>query len=162
MGVILVKAQSKTAQSRISLLFLTIGAVAQSKEQTVIEAKVLGRTERVLLDTGSQISIIPLKALAHDLDNNVEVIPLPSGTLICDASGSQMWFKRAVKVAASLGKTAPQKIVMFVQETEDDKLVFGTNALQKFGLNARIIPSLLLNKSLARKRKPQAEKKGRG
>ncbi|KHJ86692.1 hypothetical protein OESDEN_13549 [Oesophagostomum dentatum] len=99
--------------------------------QTVIEAKVLGRTRRVLLDTRSQISIIPLKMLikarddGYDLNSNVEEVLLTSSKPICDASGNQMQFKGAVKVAASLGKTAPQMIVMFVQETEDDTLVFG-------------------------------------
>ncbi|KAL6739458.1 hypothetical protein Aduo_012910 [Ancylostoma duodenale] len=110
-------------------------------EQTVAEVSMLGKPKKVLLDTGSQISIMPLKILvaAHqegfDLNKDVEEIPFTSSTPIYDASGNEMEFKGAIRLTIQMGQSAPQRVAMLVRKTEDDMVVFGTNILSKLGLS---------------------------
>ncbi|KAL6729421.1 hypothetical protein Aduo_000475 [Ancylostoma duodenale] len=101
----------------------------------------LGKPKKVLLDTGSQISIMPLKILvaAHqegfDLNKDVEEIPFTSSTPIYDASGDEVEFKGAIRLTIQMGQSAPQRVAMLVRKTENDMVVFGTNILSKLGLS---------------------------
>ncbi|KAK6024927.1 hypothetical protein OSTOST_09187 [Ostertagia ostertagi] len=72
-------------------------------EQTTTEVHLLGMSVRALLDTGSQISIIPLRILqtawesGFDLDADVEEIPLEQQKQVLDASGRLKMLKELIK-----------------------------------------------------------------
>ncbi|KAK6054604.1 zinc knuckle [Cooperia oncophora] len=104
-------------------------------EQTTTEVHLLGTSRKALLDTGSQISIIPLQVLqaalesGFDLDADVEEIPLDQQKQVFDASGNRMSFKGAIRLTLQMsdGKKLIRAFVM--------ALVLGTNALRPLGYN---------------------------
>ncbi|VDO97483.1 unnamed protein product [Heligmosomoides polygyrus] len=100
---------------------------------------------RALLDSGSQVSIIPLETLntawkaGFDLNADVEEIPLTEKAAVYDASGNQMTFKGAVRLTMQLQDGIKQRIACFVMKGGDGMIVLGTNALQKLGVNLPVI-----------------------
>ncbi|VDO24210.1 unnamed protein product, partial [Heligmosomoides polygyrus] len=96
-------------------------------------------TRTALLDTGSQVSIIPLQMFVaaqqngYDLDADVEEIELDGSKRVYDASGNAMSFKGAVRLTMQVRKGLKQRIGLFVMAGGDDMLVLGTNALEKLG-----------------------------
>ncbi|KAL6743334.1 hypothetical protein Aduo_016381 [Ancylostoma duodenale] len=124
----------------------SVGAVKGHDElvgrQTVTNVRLLGLTRKALLDTGSQISVIPLgmfqASLANgfDLDKDVEEIPINHRAPIFDASGNKMSFKGAVRLTLQLGNGVKRRIALFVMAGGDGMLVLGTNALAKLGISS--------------------------
>ncbi|KAK6018626.1 retroviral aspartyl protease, partial [Ostertagia ostertagi] len=108
-------------------------------EQTVTEVHLLGMSRKALLDTGSQISIIPLRMLqtawesGFDLDADVEEIPLEQKKQVFDASGNKMSFKGAIRLTLQIDSGRKERIALFVMSGGDGMIVLGTNALQKLG-----------------------------
>ncbi|VDO78775.1 unnamed protein product [Heligmosomoides polygyrus] len=96
-------------------------------------------TRTALLDTGSQISMIPLQTLvdAHQnryaLNTDVEEIDLDRSKQVYDASGNPMSFKGAVKLTVQVDNGPRNRIGLFVMSGGDDEIVLGTNALKKLG-----------------------------
>ncbi|VDO96987.1 unnamed protein product [Heligmosomoides polygyrus] len=96
-------------------------------------------TRTALLDTGSQVSIIPLQMFVaaqqneYDLDADVEEIELDRSKRVYDASGNAMSFKAAVRLWMQVSKGLKQRIGLFVMAGGDDMLVLGTNVLEKLG-----------------------------
>ncbi|VDO24964.1 unnamed protein product [Heligmosomoides polygyrus] len=87
--------------------------------KTTCEVQLLGRSYRALVDTGSQVSILPFDTLTaasksgFDLDADVEEVELDSRTHMYDASGHRMSFKGAVRLTLS-SKDAPEERVVFL------------------------------------------------
>ncbi|VDP56609.1 unnamed protein product [Heligmosomoides polygyrus] len=96
-------------------------------------------TRTALLDTGSQVSIIPLQMLVdalrngYDLNADVEEIDLDRSKAVYDASGSPMSFKGAVRLTVQVDKGPRHRIGLFVMSGDDDVIVLGTNALKRLG-----------------------------
>ncbi|VDO39527.1 unnamed protein product, partial [Heligmosomoides polygyrus] len=107
--------------------------------QTTAQVQLLGMTRTALLDTGSQVSIIPLQMLVdalqngYDLNADVEEIDLDRSKAVYDASGNPMSFKGAVKLTVQVDKGPRHRIGLFVMAGGDDVIVLGTNALKKLG-----------------------------
>ncbi|KAK6058942.1 hypothetical protein COOONC_03464 [Cooperia oncophora] len=112
-------------------------------KHTVTEVNLLGMSKLALLDTGSQVSIMPLRILLEaqeagfDMDDNIEESPAPREKTIYDASGNQMEFKGAIRLTAELKNGQLHKVAMFVRKSDDDMIVFGTNALEKFNMTLK-------------------------
>ncbi|KAK6036711.1 zinc knuckle [Cooperia oncophora] len=108
-------------------------------EQTTTDVHLLGTSRKALLDTGSQISIIPLQVLqaalesGFDLDADVEEIPLDQQKQVFDASGNRMSFKGAIRLTLQMSDGKKQRIAAFVMAGGDGMLVLGTNALRPLG-----------------------------
>ncbi|VDL77142.1 unnamed protein product [Nippostrongylus brasiliensis] len=104
-----------------------------------------------LLDTGSEISIIPVRLLKRagysgiDLDHYVERIDTPQIS-IRDASGNQMKIFDTINVAITLGGQL-EFISCCVAQGLDDIVVLGTNALGCFGF--KLVRSLPQDTKLA-------------
>ncbi|KAL6726350.1 hypothetical protein Aduo_008333 [Ancylostoma duodenale] len=107
--------------------------------QMLATVELLGLKRRALLDSGSQVSILPLELLltaqssGFDLDADVEEIPQLEHPPIYDASGTRMNFKGAVRLSMRL-KNGPRKRVAFlVIKGSEERLVLGTNILGMLG-----------------------------
>ncbi|VDO76116.1 unnamed protein product [Heligmosomoides polygyrus] len=92
--------------------------------QTTAQVQLLGMTRTALLDTGSQVSIIPLQMLVNALQN---------GKAVYDASGNPTSFKGAAKLTVEVDKGPRHRIGLSVMAGGDDVIVLGTNALKKLG-----------------------------
>ncbi|KAK6042101.1 hypothetical protein COOONC_20394, partial [Cooperia oncophora] len=109
-------------------------------KQTIAKVDLLGMSKLALLDTGSQISIMPLSILLEaqqagfDIDSDVEEVPVPNKKAIYDASGNEMDFKGAIRLTVKTKNIPSQKVAMFVRKSDDNMIVFGTNALKQFNL----------------------------
>nr|CDJ94320.1 Zinc finger domain containing protein [Haemonchus contortus] len=85
-------------------------------ERMTANVKVLGLSCTALLDTGSQISIVPLKVLragqlsGFNVNQDIEKFPLENQSPIYDASGNKMQFEGAVKLPLELEETASGEV----------------------------------------------------
>ncbi|XGW02887.1 hypothetical protein V3C99_014708 [Haemonchus contortus] len=109
-------------------------------KQTVAEVDLLGMSRNALLDTGSQISVLPLKMLREaqragfDIDKDVEEVPILNQRTIYDASGNPMEFKGAVRLTIKTKNVKPQRVAMFVRKSNDNIITLGTNVLEKLNI----------------------------
>uniref|UniRef100_A0A7I5E5W1 CCHC-type domain-containing protein n=1 Tax=Haemonchus contortus TaxID=6289 RepID=A0A7I5E5W1_HAECO len=109
-------------------------------KQTVAKVDLLGMSRNALLDTASQISILPLKMLREaqkagfDIDKDVEEVPVPNQRTIYDASGNPMEFKGAIRLTIKTKNVKPQRVAMFVRKSNDNMITLGTNVLEKLNL----------------------------
>uniref|UniRef100_A0A7I4YDN3 CCHC-type domain-containing protein n=1 Tax=Haemonchus contortus TaxID=6289 RepID=A0A7I4YDN3_HAECO len=122
---------------------IQVKATAQNElfgKQTVAKVDLLGMSRNALLDTGSQISILPLKMLREaqragfDIDKDVEEVPVPNQRTIYDASGNPMEFKGAIRLTIKTKNVKPQRVAMFVRKSNDNMITLGTNVLEKLNL----------------------------
>ncbi|VDP28257.1 unnamed protein product [Heligmosomoides polygyrus] len=99
-----------------------------------------GLSKRALFDTGSQISILPLKILLEaqesgfDFDSDVEEIKAASKEPVYDTSGNEMKSLAAVVATLTRHGAPPQRVAMFVRKSEEDIVILGTNALDKLNM----------------------------
>ncbi|EYC08031.1 hypothetical protein Y032_0068g259 [Ancylostoma ceylanicum] len=118
--------------------------------QTVTNVRLLGLTRKALLDTGSQISIIPLGmfqaslATGFNLDTDVEEISINHRNPVYDASGNKMSFKGAVRLTLQLENGVKRRIALFVMAGGDGMVVLGTNALAKLGIGPTSTSGVLM------------------
>ncbi|KAL6723917.1 hypothetical protein Aduo_018870 [Ancylostoma duodenale] len=98
----------------------------------------MGLTATALLDTGSEISIVPVQFLRNaarmgvNLDAYIERMEPPS-VRIRDASGNTMQYFDMIRVAITVdGKL--EVIPFFLAQGLDDVIVLGTNALEALGI----------------------------
>ncbi|KAK6017953.1 zinc knuckle, partial [Ostertagia ostertagi] len=125
-------------------------------ERMTTTVRLLGISRTALLDTGSQISIIPLEVLragqtsGFDFDEDVEQFPLENTAPIFDASGNKMQFEGAVRLTLELEKGERRRVALFVKAGRDDTLVLGTNALKPLGVS-------LITKGIGHTRKQHLE-----
>ncbi|KIH50531.1 zinc knuckle, partial [Ancylostoma duodenale] len=99
---------------------------------------IMGLTATALLDTGSEISIVPVQFLRNaarmgvNLDAYIERMEPPS-VRIRDASGNTMQYFDMIRVAITVdGKL--EVIPFFLAQGLDDVIVLGTNALEALGI----------------------------
>ncbi|EYC28494.1 hypothetical protein Y032_0007g3255 [Ancylostoma ceylanicum] len=118
--------------------------------KTTQEVHLLGRTEEALLDSGSQVSILPLELLlaaaksGYDLDDDVEEVKLNKNTRVYDASGNLMVFKGAVKLTLELEGGPRRRVIFFVKKGGDGTIVLGTNILSAMGFQTSAFPRKLV------------------
>ncbi|VDL70575.1 unnamed protein product [Nippostrongylus brasiliensis] len=128
--------------------------------QSTAQVQLLGMTRTALLDTGSQVSIIPLQVFVaaresgFDLDSDVEEIEVDESKRVYDASGNPMAFKGAVKLTLQASNGLKRRIGFFVRPGDDAMIVLGTNALSQLGwvLSPDLCPSKKRSKTLFRDR----------
>ncbi|KAL6723459.1 hypothetical protein Aduo_018466 [Ancylostoma duodenale] len=108
-------------------------------DQTLETVQLLGLKRRALLDSGSQISKLPLELLTtaqnagFDLDSDAEEIPQLEHPSIYDASGYLMNFKGAARLSIRLKNGPKQRVAFFVMKGSDGRLVLDTNTLKVLG-----------------------------
>ncbi|VDL73850.1 unnamed protein product, partial [Nippostrongylus brasiliensis] len=108
-------------------------------ERTVRNVHLLGLTRKALLDTGSQISILPRQVIRAAelagvvLDTDVETVPITGEHAVYDASGHRMKFGGAVRLAIQIEDGPKHRIPLFIMDGDDEMIVLGTNALKTLG-----------------------------
>ncbi|VDO66465.1 unnamed protein product [Heligmosomoides polygyrus] len=110
-----------------------------SKCTTSIE--VFGRKWKGLLDTGSEVSIIPANVLltamedGYDIDREVVEHPMDKSLRVCDASGKLMRFVAIVEVKVRESGEPAREVAakMYVTRPMEDVLILGTNVLPALG-----------------------------
>ncbi|KAK6056970.1 zinc knuckle [Cooperia oncophora] len=115
-------------------------------KRSTIDVKVLGRDRKALLDTGSEVSILPSRVLKEamsdgiDIDAVVKEIPVPKSLKITDASGRVMNFLTAVDIdVADKSDNKHSLVRMLVSRSEEDLIILGTNAISRMGYEVRKI-----------------------
>lgn len=108
--------------------------------RTTLEINVLGRKVIALLDTGSELSILPVGILQQalgdgiDIDTEVKELILPEAATITDASGTTMKFLTAVELPVKDESDGQEVVVkMFVSMRQHDTVIIGTNAIPAMG-----------------------------
>ncbi|RCN26626.1 zinc knuckle, partial [Ancylostoma caninum] len=115
------------------------GKLFGKKWTTSVE--IFGRKWSALLDTGSEVSILPARILKQamrdgiNIDEEVQELPLDTTTRVVDASGNAMKFLTVVRVDIKEdgAKSSLAKVSMHVSQGEVGTLVLGTNALPALG-----------------------------
>ncbi|EPB69515.1 zinc knuckle [Ancylostoma ceylanicum] len=109
-------------------------------DKTMVQLEIFGRVWPGLLDTGSEISILPSKVLLQakadgvDIDNEVAEYPIDNATQVCDASGSRMSFFTTVDVnIRERDGTCAVMNKMYVSKSGEDLVIIGTNVLPRLG-----------------------------
>ncbi|KAK6045503.1 zinc knuckle [Cooperia oncophora] len=103
------------------------------KHMTKIEIGI--KAWRALLDTGSEISIMPITVFNHAKGNGqyVRSGPLIGLKTFFDASGNRMKFETVVEVAVKENGLKETIISMHVSKQKGQTLIIGTNALPLLG-----------------------------
>ncbi|XGW19754.1 hypothetical protein V3C99_003527, partial [Haemonchus contortus] len=110
-----------------------------------VEAKVLDLRVPAIVDTGSMISIIPVGILAraqkegYDVDS-LEVLSEDSIIPVFDASRNRMDFLGAVKIAVELEEGNKVDVAFHIADDKEAKILLGTNALGKLGIQVVLPP----------------------
>ncbi|VDL69830.1 unnamed protein product [Nippostrongylus brasiliensis] len=111
---------------------------ASDKVTEPTQQEMMGKEVTALLDTGSEISIVPLAVLKRarlegvDLDQYVQRIPRVDA-VIRNASGTVMHFLDTVRLQVKLhGKTVT--VPFYIGDRLDEVVILGTNALELLGL----------------------------
>ncbi|XGW19137.1 hypothetical protein V3C99_003171, partial [Haemonchus contortus] len=116
-------------------------------KKTVVDIVIFGIKAQALLDTGSQVTVIPVKLLKKaidsgiNLDHHVERLP-PPRVRIRDASENLMAFLDTIRVCVQF-EEVEKFIPAFVGKGVGEMVILGTNALKRFdiklvqGLNGR-------------------------
>ncbi|VDL80311.1 unnamed protein product, partial [Nippostrongylus brasiliensis] len=107
--------------------------------QSTVRVQLLGMKCTALMDTGSQVSILPARLLSaarkngFDVDADVEEITLKKPARVYDASGHRMAFQGAVKLSLQVDHGETQRIAFLVDSAKHGMILLGTNALPKLG-----------------------------
>ncbi|EYB85586.1 hypothetical protein Y032_0295g1651 [Ancylostoma ceylanicum] len=110
-------------------------------EKWTTSLEIFGRKRSALLDTGSEVSILPARVLKQairdgiNIDEVVEELPLDTATRVVDVLGNAMKFLTAVRVDIKEhgANSSPVKATMHVSLGEEGTLVLGTNVLPVLG-----------------------------
>ncbi|CAJ0591376.1 unnamed protein product [Cylicocyclus nassatus] len=121
-----------------------IGVRTQCKEgqrtevvgkRTLMKAKLLRGDVEALIDTGSRISIIPLKVLSAAYERGYDVdflerIQENDMNIVYDASSNGMKFLGGVRIPTAIqgGRTA--QVAFYISEEDSLEILLGTNALE--------------------------------
>ncbi|XGW28157.1 hypothetical protein V3C99_008173, partial [Haemonchus contortus] len=101
------------------------------------KVEVGGRIWRALLDTGSEISIMPIAVynLVKASGHICQELPVDFGKRIFDASGNRMKFEMVVKIPVKECDGEQTTVAMHVSQQKGQTLILGTNALPSLGYN---------------------------
>ncbi|WKX95827.1 hypothetical protein Q1695_012348 [Nippostrongylus brasiliensis] len=105
------------------------------------ELELFGRKWKGLLDTGSEISIIPAQVLLQaksdgfDIDSDVPEFSIDDSQRVYDASGNAMHFVTVVEVKLKECGTAGREVraKAYVTKAGDEEIILGTNVLPQLG-----------------------------
>ncbi|KAL6730279.1 hypothetical protein Aduo_001262 [Ancylostoma duodenale] len=132
-------------------------------DRTVVQLEIFGRMWPGLLDTGSEISILPAKVLLQagadgvDIDSDVVEHAMDKSKHVYDASGSWMSFVAVVEV--NIRESAGNDVVrgrMHVSKSHEDMDIIGTNVLLRLGYKLVREPRLKVRHSSPTAPKPSA------
>uniref|UniRef100_A0A7I5EEG1 CCHC-type domain-containing protein n=1 Tax=Haemonchus contortus TaxID=6289 RepID=A0A7I5EEG1_HAECO len=90
-----------------------------------------------LLDTGSMISIVPVRVLARDVDR-LELIKDDKNVPVHDAFNNRMEFMSAVRIIVELEGGRSSDVAFYIVDSCDDEVLLGTNALSDLGVDLTI------------------------
>ncbi|EYC11418.1 hypothetical protein Y032_0050g1903 [Ancylostoma ceylanicum] len=111
-------------------------------KRTVVQARLMGKEIPALLDTGSMISIIPIKVLeeAQKRGYDVDALEVLSSNSkgIYDASNNEMTFLGAVRIEVQLQGGSKQAVAFHISKEDDEEILIGTNALENLGVSVMI------------------------
>ncbi|VDO85689.1 unnamed protein product [Haemonchus placei] len=101
-------------------------------KKSVASVTIFGNAWSALLDTGSEISILPQKVLQRieEEGHRLQECPMDLRKRILDASGNRMKFLKVVEVPLKEGTGTEITLQMHVSVQKGHMLVLGTNALQ--------------------------------
>nr|CDJ97121.1 uncharacterized protein LOC101159255 [Haemonchus contortus] len=101
-------------------------------KKSVTSVTIFGNAWSALLDTGSEISILPQKVLQRieEEGHRLQECPMDLRKRILDASGNRMKFLKVVEVPLKEGTGTEIILQMHVSVQKGHMLVLGTNALQ--------------------------------
>ncbi|EYC34920.1 hypothetical protein Y032_1273g3795, partial [Ancylostoma ceylanicum] len=109
-------------------------------DKMVTEVEILGIKVSALLDTGSEISIVPGNVLLRakrngcDIDTLVREHEIDRSKRVYDASGVLMKFITIIEASVKDRRGSPQiTIPMYVSNSNDRMIILGTNALASLG-----------------------------
>ncbi|KAK6036368.1 zinc knuckle [Cooperia oncophora] len=115
----------KTVQRKGEDPKLQSGAVGKP---STCEVEIFGITAKALVDTGSVISIIPVGLLKR--------------RRLFDASGNAMSFLSEITTEVMVIGASTACVHMHVQQSNDDTLLLGTNALEVLGISLKLTPNV--------------------
>ncbi|VDL72315.1 unnamed protein product [Nippostrongylus brasiliensis] len=112
-------------------------------EKMVAGVKVLNKRVEALLDTGSMISIIPIRMLAEAKDDryNIDALTFVNKSKLApvhDASGNRMNFLGAVYLDVEVKEGGSSTVAFHISAREEDDVIIGTNALQRLGVEVTV------------------------
>ncbi|KAL6733855.1 hypothetical protein Aduo_004466 [Ancylostoma duodenale] len=137
-------------------------------DRTVAQLEIFGRMWPGILDTGSEISILPAKVLLQaeadgvDIDSDVVEHAMDKSKHVYDASGSRMSSVTVVEV--NLRESDRSDIVrsrMHVSKSHEDMVIIGTNVLPRLGYKLVRETRLKVRHSSPSATKPSAMQKNR-
>ncbi|KAK6012479.1 zinc knuckle [Ostertagia ostertagi] len=110
------------------------------------DVKIFGISAKALVDTGSVVSIVPVGLLKQardqgvDLDNQASVVGDGKQRKLIDASGNPMSFLSEIVTEVSVPGASTACVHMHVQQSKDNTLLLGTNALFELGISLKLSP----------------------
>ncbi|KAK6050111.1 zinc knuckle, partial [Cooperia oncophora] len=126
----------KTIQSKA-------GKCVEVGSKYMVTLTCLGSKESGLIDSGSQITIIPLEILkrardrGQDMDRLCTQVPLPDVNAY-DASGNRMDFLGCVQLNLGLEGRGEHPVRAYVKKLNDNVILLGTNVLRTLGIHTGI------------------------
>ncbi|KAK6018296.1 zinc knuckle, partial [Ostertagia ostertagi] len=112
-------------------------------EKHMVRLSCLGTKVSGMIDTGSQLTIIPLKVLkqARDRGEDMDLLctqVFPPDIDAYDASGNKMDFLGCIELKLGIEGDEEHPIRAYVKKLHDNVILLGTNALETLGIHIRI------------------------
>ncbi|KAK6056783.1 zinc knuckle [Cooperia oncophora] len=135
--------ETSTARCTKDMTGQQSGVVSPFGEKSTTKVTVFGKVWPALLDTGSEISILPLKVLQQieSKGRRLREYPVDQNKKILDASGNPMKFRKIVEVPLKEGSEGEIILQMHVSVEKGHLLVLGTNALQALNYTLVRLPN---------------------
>ncbi|KAK6018264.1 zinc knuckle [Ostertagia ostertagi] len=132
--------------------------------ETTMDKVLYDRRKRFMLDTGSEVSILPVNVLKEamedgiDVDAKVKEIALPKSLKVMDASGRAMEFLTAVEVDV-MDKSDKKGISvrMLVSKAKEELIILGTNAISRMGYELKKRSNMKDDEEVEQQRNPAEE-----
>ncbi|KAK6044205.1 zinc knuckle [Cooperia oncophora] len=112
-------------------------------KRIMVPVRLLEERHMALVDTGSMISVIPLKALERaqnrgfDVDL-LQVVPKSKLKPVFDASNNRMNLVAAVYIQVETENGQRETIAFHISPDKEAETIIGTNALNKLGIDVRM------------------------
>ncbi|KAK6061747.1 zinc knuckle, partial [Cooperia oncophora] len=135
--------ETSTARCTKDMTGQQSGVVSPFGEKSTTKVTIFGKVWPALLDTGSEISILPLKVLQQieSKGRRLREYPVDQNKKILDASGNPMKFRKIVEVPLKEGSEGEIILQMHVSVEKGHLLVLGTNALQALNYTLVRLPN---------------------
>ncbi|EYB82874.1 hypothetical protein Y032_0348g3171 [Ancylostoma ceylanicum] len=109
-------------------------------KRTVVRVRLMDTEVPALLDTGSMISVVPVRILddaqkrGYDIDK-LKVLKMRSK--VYDASNNAMTFAGAVRIDVEV-EGRKRAVAFHISQGDENELLLGTNALEDLGIKVLI------------------------